>query len=58
MFRTSVVSESGIATCAMLSSYARREGDDVLLTHLFLTMGERFFTRFLQFQGKVLNKKL
>jgi hypothetical protein len=38
--------------------YAKREGDDVLLTHLFLTTGEKFFTRFPQFQGKVLNKKL
>lgn len=38
--------------------YAKREGDNVLLTHLFLTTGEQFFTRFPQFQGKVLNKKL
>jgi len=38
--------------------YAKRDGDDVVLTHLFLTTGERFFSRFSQFQGKVLNKKL
>lgn len=38
--------------------YARVEGTDVLLTHLFLTTGEAFFSRFPQFQGKVLNKKL
>ena len=30
----------------------------VTLTHLFLSTGEKFFTRFPQFQGKVLNKKL
>lgn len=30
----------------------------VRLTHLFLTTGEDFFSRFSQFQGKVLNKKL
>ena len=38
--------------------YANRKGNNVLLTHLFLTTGERFFTRFPQFQGRVLNKKL
>lgn len=38
--------------------YAKREGDDVMLTHFFLTTGEGFFKRFPQFQGKVLNKKL
>ena len=38
--------------------YATTDGDDVLLTHFFATTGERFFTRFPQFQGKVLNKKL
>ena len=30
----------------------------VTLTHLFVTTGERFFDRFPQFQGKVLNQKL
>ena len=34
------------------------DGQDVTLTHLFLTTGEKFFSRFPQFQGKVLNKKL
>jgi len=38
--------------------YARTDGKRVTLTHLFLTTGEAFFTRFPQFQGKVLNKKL
>lgn len=38
--------------------YARTDGALVTLTHLFLTTGEAFFTRFPQFQGKVLNKKL
>jgi hypothetical protein len=38
--------------------YAKRDGDNVLLTQLFLTTGKRFFTRFPQFQGKVLNKKI
>ena len=38
--------------------YATTDGVEVLLTHLFVTTGERFFTRFPQFQGKVLNKKL
>ncbi len=32
--------------------------DNVTLTHFFLTTGEKFFTRFPQFQGKVLNRKL
>ena len=31
---------------------------DVTLTHFYLTTGEKFFTRFPQFQGKVLNKKI
>jgi hypothetical protein len=30
----------------------------VNLSHLFVTTGQRFFDRFPQFQGKVLNKKL
>jgi len=38
--------------------YAATDGHNVTLTHLFLSTGERFFTRFPQFQGKVLNKKL
>ena len=38
--------------------YAETDGNSVTLTHLFLSSGERFFTRFPQFQGKVLNRKL
>ena len=38
--------------------YAETDGETVTLTHLFLTTGEKFFSRFPQFQGKVLNKKL
>jgi hypothetical protein len=38
--------------------YAVTDGAMVRLTHFFLTTGERFFDRFPQFQGKVLNKKL
>lgn len=38
--------------------YANTDGATVTLTHFFLTTGEAFFTRFPQFQGKVLNKKL
>jgi len=38
--------------------YAVTDGQNVTLTHTFLTTGEMFFTRFPQFQGKVLNKKL
>ena len=38
--------------------YATTDGRNVTLTHLFLSSGEKFFTRFPQFQGKVLNKKL
>jgi hypothetical protein len=38
--------------------YAVTDGQNVTLTHLFLSTGEKFFTRFPQFQGKVLNKKL
>lgn len=33
-------------------------GDEVEITHCFLTTGEAFFGRFPQFQGKILNKKL
>ncbi len=38
--------------------YANTDGTRVELTHLFVSTGEAFFTRFPQFQGKVLNKKL
>jgi hypothetical protein len=38
--------------------YANTDGALVTLTHFFLTTGEAFFSRFPQFQGKVLNKKL
>lgn len=38
--------------------YAETDGKTVTLTHLFLTTGEKFFNRFQQFQGKILNKKL
>ena len=38
--------------------YAETDGMSVTLTHLFVSTGERFFTRFPQFQGRVLNKKL
>ena len=38
--------------------YGETDGKKVTLTHLFVTTGEKFFTRFPQFGGKVLNKKL
>lgn len=38
--------------------YGRVDGREVCLTHVYLTTGEAFFSRFPQFQGKVLNKKL
>ncbi|HWN09032.1 MAG TPA: hypothetical protein VNO50_07140 [Pyrinomonadaceae bacterium] len=38
--------------------YALTDGLTVSLTHFFLSTGESFFTRFPQFGGKVLNKKL
>ena len=38
--------------------YGDTDGENVTLTHFFLTTGEKFFSRFPQFQGKVLNKKL
>ena len=38
--------------------YAELAGNVVTLTHLFLSTGEKFFTRFPQFQGNVLNRKL
>jgi hypothetical protein len=37
---------------------ARMDGSHVEVTHLILSTGERFFTRFQKFQGKVVNKKL
>lgn len=38
--------------------YGRIDGNEVEITHLILTTGEAFFSRFPQFQGRVLNKKL
>ena len=38
--------------------YAQKEGNRIILTHMFVTTGEAFFSRFPQFQGKILNKKL
>ena len=38
--------------------YANRSGGKILITHLFLTTGEKFFTRFPRFEGKILNRKL
>ena len=38
--------------------YAETDGAYVTLTNFFLTTGEKFFSRFPQFQGKVLNRKL
>lgn len=38
--------------------YANTDGRQVTLTHFYLTTGESFFSRFPQFQGKTLNKKL
>jgi hypothetical protein len=38
--------------------YAETNGRNVTLTNLFLTTGEKFFSRFPQFEGKTLNKKL
>ncbi|MDR7154586.1 hypothetical protein J2W40_001398 [Sphingobium xenophagum] len=37
---------------------ATTDGVTVTLTRFYLTTGQRFFSRFPQFQGKVLNKKL
>lgn len=39
-------------------AYGRIEGSNVVLSHIFVTTGEAFFTRFPPFQGKVLNSKL
>ena len=38
--------------------YATTDGNNVAITHFFVTTGEQFFSRFPQFQGNVLNKKL
>ena len=38
--------------------YANTDGREVRLTHLFLTTGADFFTRFRRFEGKVLNGKI
>ena len=38
--------------------HATPDRNEVLLTHLFVTTGEGFFTRFPQLQGNVLNRKL
>jgi hypothetical protein len=38
--------------------YGRIENTRVLLTNLYLATGADFFTRFQQFQGQVLNRKL
>lgn len=38
--------------------YAVTDGKMVTLTHLFVTTGEKFFTRFRKFGGKVINGKI
>jgi len=38
--------------------YAVTDGKTVTLTHLFVTTGEKFFTRFRKFGGKVINGKI
>lgn len=38
--------------------YGYTDGVTVTLTHLYVSTGEAFFSRFPQFGGKVLNKKL
>ncbi|MBC8229905.1 restriction endonuclease [bacterium] len=38
--------------------YAQTDGEQVELTHFYLTTGEAFFSWFPQFQGRVVNKKL
>ncbi len=38
--------------------YAVTDGKNVTLTHFYLTTGEKFFDRFPQSQGKVLNRKI
>ena len=38
--------------------YASLDNNKITITHLFLTTGKDFFTRFPRFEGKILNKKL
>jgi len=38
--------------------YGTTDGHTVRITYFFLTTGEAFFSRFDQFQGMILNKKL
>ena len=38
--------------------YAKTDGKQVTLTHLFITTGADFFTRFRRFEGKVTNGKI
>ena len=38
--------------------YAIRDGSEVTLTHLVMTTGESFFTRFPPMRGRVVNRKL
>lgn len=38
--------------------YAKTNGKQVTLTHLFVTTGADFFTRFRRFEGKVINGKI
>lgn len=38
--------------------YAKTDGREVELTHVYLTTGKSFFSRFPQFQGKIINRKL
>lgn len=38
--------------------YGISDGRNITLTHFFLTTGQEFFTRFRQFQGKILNRKI
>jgi hypothetical protein len=38
--------------------YGRTDGNMVVLSHFFLTTGAAFFSRFQQFQGQVVNRKI
>lgn len=38
--------------------YAVTDGKTVTLTHLFVTTGEKFFSRFRKFGGKGVNEKI
>ena len=38
--------------------HAQTDGEEVTITHVFLTTGKKFFARFRQFQGKEINQKL